>query len=247
VESLSAKTATPLLIGSIALENTGTPQEKWLNGAFVVDPTSGLQATYYAKQHLVPFGEYVPLRSLLGWLQKIVPVGESDFQAGETSAPLLVPLRKAPLIAGALICYEDIYPQLARASALSGAEVLCVLTNNAWYGEGGAAYQHAAHATLRAVETRRPVVRCGNGGWSGWIDEFGTVRATLRNENGTIYFRGTETVSISRDSRWIGKDSFYVEHGDWFVAACAALMVFGVGVLGVQLTPKPIPAGEAIR
>ena len=57
--------------------------------------------------------------------------------------------------------------QLARLSALGGASVLVVLTNNGWFGEGGAAYQHAAHAVLRAVETRRPVIRCGNGGWSG--------------------------------------------------------------------------------
>jgi apolipoprotein N-acyltransferase len=245
VELLASRAKTPLLIGSIGVEDPGLPQEKWFNGAFLVDPNSGVQASYYAKQHLVPFGEYVPLRPLLGWLQKIVPVGESDFQPGTKSAPLLVPLPKGQLIAGALICYEDIYPQLARASALSGAELLCVLTNNAWYGEGGAAYQHAAHATLRAVETRRPVVRCGNGGWSGWIDEFGTVRATLRNESGSIYFRGTETLRITRDVRWIGKDSFYVEHGDWFVAACAALIVFGVGALGLQAPQKTERSSEA--
>ena len=91
---------------------------------------------------------------------------------------------------GVLICYEDIFPALARENTLAGADVLAVLTNNAWYGEGGAAYQHAAHSVLRAVENRRPVVRCGNGGWSGWIDEYGNIRDTLRDENGTIYFRG---------------------------------------------------------
>ena len=88
---------------------------------------------------------------------------------------------------------------------------------------------------LRAVETRRPVLRCGNAGWSGWIDEFGTVRAALADERGTIYYRGTQTVSVTRDSRWIGRKSFYVEHGDWFVLVCAALATLGA----LLLAPAP--------
>jgi apolipoprotein N-acyltransferase len=234
VESLSTRAGAQMLVGSIGIEGVGSPQEKWFNGAFVVDPRSGLQAGYYAKQHLVPFGEYVPLRAVLGWLRKFVPIGEGDFQAGTSAAPLVITLRGTPVIAGALICYEDIYPQLASSSVRSGAEFLCVLTNNAWYGEGGAAYQHAAHAVLRAVETRRPVLRCGNGGWSGWIDEFGTVRRTLLDENGSIYFRGTAMIDITRDARWVGKESFYVGHGDWFVGACAALILLGFGALGLK-------------
>lgn len=234
VESLAARARAPLLMGSIGIEEAGSSQEKWFNGAFLVDPTTGLQSGFYAKQHLVPFGEYVPLRSVLGWLRKFVPIGDGDFQSGESAAPFLVTLRGAPIVSGALICYEDIYPQLASSSARSGAEFLCVLTNNAWYGEGGAAYQHAAHAVLRAVETRRPVLRCGNGGWSGWIDEFGTVRKTLLDQNGRIYFRGTETVDITRDVRWVGKESFYVQHGDWFVLACGVLLFLCPVVLGIK-------------
>ncbi|MEO7414103.1 MAG: apolipoprotein N-acyltransferase [Opitutaceae bacterium] len=243
VESLSTRAGAPLLIGSIGIENPGSSQEKFFNGAFSVKPAGGLQPDFYAKRHLVPFGEYVPLRSVLGWLKKFVPIGDGDFQPGESPAPLLVTLRGTPVITGVLICYEDIYPQLARSSVLSGAELLCVLTNNAWYGEGGAAYQHAAHAVLRAVETRRPVVRCGNGGWSGWIDEFGAVRTAVVNENGTIYFRGTQTIDITGDSRWVGKDSFYVVHGDWFVAACALLGLFGTAVLGIKppAIKSPVP------
>jgi apolipoprotein N-acyltransferase len=186
---------------------------------------SGVQEGYYSKRHLVPFGEYVPLRPLLGWLTKFVPIGD-DFQKGSDASPLSVKLHGSPVTIGPLICYEDIYPSLARSSARFGSEVLCVLTNNAWYGEGGAAYQHAAHAVLRAVETRRPVLRCGNGGWSGWIDEFGGVRATLVNEEGSIYFRGTQTIAVTHDSRWVRQDSYYTAHGDWFVGICALLALF---------------------
>jgi apolipoprotein N-acyltransferase len=232
VESLVKRAKTPLLLGSIAIENPGQPSEQWFNGAFLVSPDFGLAPSYYAKRHLVPFGEYVPLRPLFGWLKKVVPIGD-DFMRGLDSSPLILPLRGTSVTIGPLICYEDIFPTLARASAQIGSDVLTVLTNDAWYGEGGAAYQHAAHSVLRAVETRRPVLRCGNGGWSGWIDEFGAVRftATESADNGTIYFRGARDVKVSRDARWVGQQSFYVLHGDWFILLCGALVVFGGALL----------------
>jgi apolipoprotein N-acyltransferase len=118
--------------------------------------------------------------------------------------------------------------------------VLTVLTNNGWFGEGGAAYQHAAHAVLRAVETRRPVLRCGNAGWSGWIDEFGVVRSKVTNAEGTIYFRGTGVIEVSRDARWVDRHSFYVEHGNWFVLLGAGLA--GLAVILLRFAPSVGPA-----
>jgi apolipoprotein N-acyltransferase len=239
LESLARRAKAPLLIGSIAIEHPHAPDEAWYNGAFVVDPKFGLQTAYYAKRRLVPFGEYVPLRPVLGWITKFVPIGD-DFAAGVDSSPLVVPLRGSAVTFGPLICYEDIYPALARASTLAGADVLVVQTNNGWFGEGGAAYQHAANSVLRAVEMRRPVLRDGNAGWSGWIDEFGTIRATLQNDAGSIYFRGTKTVSVTRDARWIGKFSYYAEHGDWFVAVATALALLGFGLLKSGGPPREV-------
>jgi apolipoprotein N-acyltransferase len=169
-----------------------------------------------------------------------VPIGE-DFACGLDSSPLVVSVPQGVLTLGPLICYEDIYPQLARSSALAGSDVLVVASNGAWFGEGGAAYQHAANSVLRAVETRRPVLRCGNAGWSGWIDEFGNVRATLTDAEGSIYFRGSQTIAITRDARWINRLSFYAEHGDWFVAVSAVLVVFGFLLLKSSV---PEPVGE---
>jgi apolipoprotein N-acyltransferase len=237
VGSLAQRAKAPLVLGSIAVENEGQPAEQWFNAAFVADPLVGVQTTYYAKRHLVPFGEYVPLRPVLGWLRKFVPIGD-DFTPGPDASPLNVTLPGRSLTVGPLICYEDIFPVLARGSAIAGADFLAVLTNNAWYGEGGAAPQHAAHSVLRAVETRRPVLRCGNGGWSGWIDEFGSVRATVLNEKKSVYFRGTQTFNITRDARWVGRASYYVEHGDWFVIACAVMITFGFAVLFLGETPR---------
>jgi apolipoprotein N-acyltransferase len=243
VEELAKRTQTPLLLGSVGIENAGRPDETWFNGAFVVTPDGGLQPDYYAKRHLVPFGEYVPLRPIFGWIDKFVPIG-ADAAPGRDSAPLVVMLHGEPTVAGPLICYEDIFPELARRSVIAGSKVLTVLTNNAWYGEGGAAYQHAAHSVLRAVENRRPVLRCGNGGWSGWIDEFGAVRLTLTNDKDSIYFRGTQVASITRDARWADQDSFYTLHGDWFVLLCLVLVGFGFAALGMTGGAKP-PSVEA--
>jgi apolipoprotein N-acyltransferase len=158
------------------------------------------------------------------------------------------------VVVGPLICYEDVFPELARNSVLAGSDVLAVLTNNGWFGEGGAAVQHAAHSVLRAVETRRPALRCGNGGWSGWIDEFGAVRSTLTDESGRIFFRGTRTVAVTRDARWIGRRSFYVLHGDWFVLTSVVLVLVAAFLLktGKGGSPRPptepsSPAGRTVR
>lgn len=227
LESLAHRTGTPLLLGSaftrLAAADGG---ELWFNGAFVVDPRTGLEEPGYAKRKLVPFGEYVPLRPLLGWMEKFAEIG-GDFEPGTDARPLVLPVDGRTVATGTLICYEDIFPALARDSVRGGAELLAVLTNNAWFGEGGAAYQHAAHSVLRAVENRRPLLRVGNGGWSGWIDEYGHIRETAIGVNGTVYFRGHRTVDITRDERWRGRASVYTQRGDWFVLVCGLFVVLG--------------------
>jgi apolipoprotein N-acyltransferase len=84
------------------------------------------------------------------------------------------------------------------------------------------------------------MLRCGNAGWSGWIDEFGVVRKVLTDKNGSVYFRGTATAAVTRDLRWVGRESFYTEHGDWFVAVCAwaaAMAAVLVGARGATASP----------
>jgi apolipoprotein N-acyltransferase len=129
---------------------------------------------------------------------------------------------------GSLVCYEDVFPNLARESARGGADLFFVATNNAWYGEEGGAEQHAAHSVLRAVENRRPVMRAGNGGWSGWIDSYGTVRDLLLNADGTVYFRGGGAYTIFQFEEWSRQQSYYTRHGDWFVACSGWLAVMSL-------------------
>jgi apolipoprotein N-acyltransferase len=238
VQQLAAQSRSPLLLGAVAVEpGDRAGADRWFDAAALVTPDGVLQPEYYAKRHLVPFGEYVPLRPLLGWIDKFVPIG-SDFTPGADAAPILVPFPSGPAAFGPLICYEDLFPGLARASVRSGSDVLVVLTNDAWYGEEEAAYQHAAHSVLRAVETRRPVLRCGNAGWSGWVDEFGGMHDVVAGGTGSVYLRDARSMHVSRDVRWTGRNTFYVEHGDWFVGVGAALALFAWALL--RRTP---PAG----
>ncbi len=208
---------------------------RWSNGVFVVDPALGLRERFYAKRHLVPFGEYVPLRGWLPFLDKIVPVGD-DFAPGRDAAPLLVRADGRPLEVGALVCYEDVFPALARDAVRAGAQLLFVATNNGWFGERAMAHQHAAHSVVRAVETRRPVLRAGNGGWSGWIDEYGLIRGRLIDDPLSIYHRGSTVFEIDRDRRWVGRESFYVRWGDWLVALSALFVAVAAWLLRPRRT-----------
>ena len=202
----------PILMGNMAKEEN----DIWYNTVNAVDPHHGLVFPYYAKRKLVPFGEYVPFQKIFPFIDKFVPL-KADFKPGKL--PELIPLKIAGQIyhVGPLICYEDIFPNLARGLTLQGADFLFVTTNNAWYGEESGAYQHAAHSVLRAVETRRPVLRCGNSGWSGLIDEYGNVRHVLLDHNGSIYFRGGAVMEVTRDHQWTQRLSVYMQYGDWFV------------------------------
>jgi apolipoprotein N-acyltransferase len=226
VERLVNDLGKPILMGNLADDPvTGA----WANGIFLVEPDTGLVADYYAKRELVPFGEFVP--EPFGFIDKVVPVGGS-FRPGNSVA--LINLRFGPdstnYRVGSLVCYEDVFPHLARESASAGADVFFVATNNAWYGEEGGAEQHAAHSVLRAVENRRPVMRAGNGGWSGWIDSHGSVREVLRDAGGSVYFRGGGTLELFRFESWARQQSFYTRHGDWFVALSALLVLLGACV-----------------
>jgi len=244
VEGLAKRNHTPILLGSIGVvpgENSGDP-DIWRNAAFVVDHEEGLLPVWYSKRHLVPFGEYVPLRPVLGWLNKIVPIGDSDFSPGESAQSLLVKLRGQPTTLGPLICYEDTFPSLARNSTLAGAEFLVVLTNMAWYHESAAARQQLAHSVLRAVENRRPVIRCGNTGWSGWIDEFGNIRQELSAGDKGIFVRANMVLTLQKDSRWVGRNSMYVEYGDWFVLTSLGLAILAWLLLRRDVPPVTEPA-----
>lgn len=237
VESLVNILNKPLITGNMGIE--GNP-ERIYNGVFVLDPENGLLSPFYKKRKLVPFGEYIPMQ----WFPFITDIFWTgwDFSAGNEAITL--PVRFASHTAGdfispeftvtvgPLVCYEDIFPSLSRSLTKNGADFLFVTTNNAWFGREGAAYQHAAHSVLRAVENRRPVIRCGNAGWSGWIDEYGFIRDFFQND-GTIYTEGYQLFPVTRYLRFVDSQSTYTKHGDYFVLICILFLLRALTIKGV--------------
>jgi len=209
---LSQQTDATLVIGTIDKRSNG-----YTNGVAVVTGR-GIQSPIYAKRHLVPFGEYVPFASVLP-LRKVVPIAE-DCVAGDSPSLLSISNRKGHTFqAGALVCYEDVFPELAREHALAGADFLIVVTNDAWYGREAGAYQHAAHSTLLAASTGLPIVRCGNAGWSGSINATGLSQAITQSgqPNDTIYFAGYGiTGSIIAKPKDLPQTP-WVRYGDWAI------------------------------
>lgn len=182
------------------------------NSAVLIDGGGNILSRYH-KMHLVPFGEYVPYKKLLFFAKKLVaPVG--DFAAGKNASPLDVDGWKI----GALICYEDIFPEISRKLVRNGANLLATITNDAWYGYSSAPYQHLAISVFRSIETRKAQVRAANSGISAVVDATG--RILTRSQIFTEAILAT-SVKLS------GIETVYVKWGDFFAWACvlAAVML----------------------
>jgi apolipoprotein N-acyltransferase len=165
------------------------------NSAFVLGG-EGVLAPPYDKIHLVPFGEYVPLQRALFFVDRLVQGAIADFVPGSRLEPLPTPFGKA----ATFICYEAIFPEVVRPLAI-GSAYLVNITNDAWYGLSSAPEQHLAMAAVRAVETRRYLLRAANTGISAIVDPYGRIiaRTALEEEtvlSGEIEVREGETLSM---------------------------------------------------
>ncbi len=205
VDAMVRKAGTFFLIGIPAAR----PSDQgflYYNRACMLTPLA-LPKGYYDKHHLVPFGEYVPFKSLLRFAEKLT-AGAGDFSKGETGP---VPLKFGTGTTGVLICFEILFPDIARDFVLNGADILTTMTNDAWFGRTQAALQHFSIAVFRAVENRRSVVRAANTGISGFVDPAGTIL-----EKTDIFTACTLTRQVPVMS---GK-TFYTRHGDLAAKAC---------------------------
>jgi apolipoprotein N-acyltransferase len=203
---------THFLIGSPSFRRKNNRIE-YFNSSYLIDP-DGKAIGKYDKAHLVPFGEYVPLKKWLPFLGKMVAqVG--DFVAGKKGETLAWNDYKL----GVLICYEIIFPELSRAVTKNGAAVLINITNDAWYGRTSAPYQHFSMAVLRAVENRRSLIRAANTGISGFIDPVGRVTAS------TQLFTDA---ALTRNVPFLKNVTFYTRYGDLFALLCLAVTLFAI-------------------
>ncbi len=220
----------PLLLGSPALRFYPDRRPYLLNSAYLLAPDGNLLGRY-DKHHLVPFGEYIPLKSsLLFFLDKVVE-GIGDFEPGPGSTVLSFtpksrgggnPTSARPVRFGVAICFEVIFPDLVRKFAVNGAEFLVTITNDGWFGHSSAPAQHFAMVIFRSVENHLAFARAANTGISGFVDPFGRIleASSLFTEQA---FQATIPVWRPR--------TFYSHYGDVFaygcVIICALLCLFG--------------------
>lgn len=220
IRRLASETGATLLIGSdqiepVARAEGARAEAKYYNAAFVVG-TNGQVGAVYRKMHLVPFGEYVPLKKLLFFVGPIVEA-VSAFTPG--TDPVLLPVGQH--VASTAICYEVIFPSLIRRFVQDGSQLLTTITNDAWYGRSSAAYQHWDQAAMRSIEQGRYLARAANTGISGFVDPYGRVvqKTDLFHE-----------AVVTGDLRFITERTVYNRIGD--LAAWLSLVLTAAALAG---------------
>jgi apolipoprotein N-acyltransferase len=203
-----------VLFGAPAFEYGDFHGMRLFNRAYLVE-RDGSVGGFYDKLQLVPFGEYVPFRSVLFFVDAVVE-GVGNFVPGTKATVFSLPQGRF----GVLICYEGIFPRLSRELVKRGAGFLVNITNDAWFGNTSAPYQHLAMVTLRAVENRVPIVRAANTGISAIVDIDGRVRWQTG-----LFEATTRTDTVS----WTHLRTFYTQYGDVFTALCGLASVVLIG------------------
>lgn len=242
VSAMLEKYNVPFLVGTLTYGNVRSEKDfDVFNSALLLKHGAGEKqpppfrdmADVYSKVHLVPYGEFIPLSRWFPSLGKLVGMGR-DLTPGPGFRPL-TPARDVR--AGILICYEDVFPYAARAQALAGANMLLVITNDAWYPTSFEPEQHFANSVFRAVETGLPMVRCGNSDYSVLIDPAGRVidsvfKKTDPDDGSFLPDPGRKGKGGAKFLIPLLKHpeiTFYTRFGDLFVLIC--WLIFGAGLL----------------
>ncbi len=211
--------AVNLLFGSVLVKKQDAKTTELTNSAVLLDREGNVSAVY-DKMHLVPFGEYVPLRRVLFFIDKLV-VGIGDYVPGKKYLTADTEMGRF----GTLICYEVIFPGMVRKFFLNGGDFLVTMTNDAWFGKTAGPYQHFSMVVFRAIENRKPVVRAANTGVSGFIDSNGRILETSGLFEGQVLTRSLKTDASM---------TFYTKFGDIFSFFC---IVFSI-ILSGNIVPR---------
>lgn len=208
IQGLAKRVQTPLLTGAVTRQ-----ENRDYNAAFLLSET-GQFLGHYRKNHLVPFGEYVPLRSVLAPFVKVLnELGTFDRGREATVFPI------SGARWGVTICFEGLFPRLVARFTREGAQILVNITNDGWYRHTAAPEQHFSASVVRAVENRRWVVRAANTGYSGFISPRGEVVARTKLMEPAVLLGHPEPTEVQ---------TFYVRHGDVFILFLGLLMLGGM-------------------
>lgn len=228
---LVRETGTWLVFGNDDMELGAEGRPRPFVGAKMLTPAGELALRYH-KMRLVPFGEYVPMKPLLTlggrYAAKLVQQ-VADFEPGDEAVVAAGPGGAL----GAFICYEAVFPDLARAFVRGGAGLLVNITNDGWYGRTSAPHQHLAMARMRAIETRRYLVRAANTGITAIVDPRGRLLARTELFDQTV---------LVGEAGFATGTTLYVGIGDAFALACLA-----AGALATALARPPLAAADPAR
>jgi apolipoprotein N-acyltransferase len=203
----------PLVVGGIGTDYS--QQEGWLDyNSAMIFAADGSRIGRYDKIHLVPFGEYVPYRNLFFFAHKLT--GKvSDFSRGTSRRVFRIPDQQGHMRAyGVFICYESVFGDEVRHFALNGAEVLVNISDDGWYGDTSAPWQHLNMARMRAIENRRWLLRDTNNGVTAAIDPYGRVRQSIARH---------QVGALAAQFGFRDDVTFYTKHGDVFAWCCVVL------------------------
>ena len=237
VASVAKSVGAPLVVGGIGMEYS-TDEQRWrdYNSAMLFG-MDGKAMGRYNKIHLVPFGEFVPFEKLLFFAKKLTGnVGRFDRGTDRT------PFRIADQSGnehryGVFICYEAVFADEVRHFARNGAEVLVNISDDGWYGDTSAPWQHLNMARMRAIENRRWLLRDTNNGITAAIDPYGRVRQSIPRH---------QADALPAQYGFRSDVTFYSAHGDVFAWACAILCL-GVLAWCVNRIQRTAAAGVQVQ
>jgi len=228
---IARQTHSFVIAGSLGIENTGREdvQPDLYNSAVLITP-EGRWAARYDKNHLVPFGEYIPFSGLFSFAKSLThEVG--NFKAGKERTVFDLAKHKI----GTFICYESIFPGEVRQFADNGADLFVNISDDGWYGNSSAPGQHLNQARMRAIENERWLLRSTNTGITASIDPYGRVVVSAPR-NVRAYMEAPYA--------YVSEKTFYTEHGDWFPIACVIISLLALIVRSrpaAQVTqPQPV-------
>ncbi len=217
----------------------------YYNSAYYIEPVSEGDmpvklAGTYDKMHLVPYGEYIPnkkfLKKIFPRLESIVPF--EDFSFGKE----MKLFQAGPLQFGVSVCYEDIFPDLIRTISTQGGDFIVNITNDAWYKNSSAPYQHFYMAIYRAVENRISYVRCSNTGVTGYALPDGSVGMFRDDEGSAIFSEGYMLLHVPK--RVTDEPTFYARHGDIVLLVSSIISILLLSISFVYLLANYLRKGK---
>ncbi len=228
--AIAQSAKAPLIVGGLAADLSPQNEESDYNAAMVFG-ADGNHIGRYEKIHLVPFGEYVPFAQYLTFAHKLTG-RVSKFTPGEDRKVF----RLNGHHYGVFICYEAVFADEVRHFAQLGAEVLVNISDDGWYGDTSAPWQHLNMARMRAIENRRWLLRDTNNGVTAVIDPYGRVRQSIPRH---------QVDALPAQYGFRDDITFYTEHGDVFAWLCG-LLSMGIVLWSLKIEIRQIASSTGI-